>query len=208
MISFAPKFQKHWNQNYRDLIVSAKGFVGSSDSVRFDGTLTAITYLHEFSFFAEKGEGPSVLDVTYHNRSDGNNSICNTQQCGIIRNMNKSINVNRNHSEGGSRGPSAWSLPSSFSPLPLFLFYSFSRKQRRCRCYTAVMAILDFTIWVSLLLPPLFSLSPSPFPIWFFPATLRKQGQSWCYTAVTAILDFTIESLSFSLPSSFGIHWQ
>jgi len=50
-------------------------------------------------------------------------------------------------------------------------------------------AILNFTIRVSFLLPPLFSLPPSPSSFLFF---LRKQPRCRCYTDVKAILDITI----------------
>jgi len=50
-----------------------------------------------------------------------------------------------------------------FSATPFPFFSASLRKQRRCRCYVDVKAILDFTIRVFLLLPPLpSSLSPLP----------------------------------------------
>ena len=77
-----------------------------------------------------------------------------------------------------------------FSATPFPFFSASLRKQRRCRCYVDVKAILDFTIRVFLLLPSLFSLPPSPFSFLFF---LRKQRRCRCYTDVKAILDFTIQ---------------
>ena len=70
---------------------------------------------------------------------------------------------------------------------------------KSCEKNAENMAILDFTIRVSLFFPSLFSLPPSPFCFSFFSATLRKQCWYRRYTNVTAILDITIR-VSLLLP--------
>jgi len=70
--------------------------------------------------------------------------------------------------------------------------------------HSNVAAILDFTIWVSLFLPPLNSPSPSPVPFLFFSATLRNQRRCHPTPIITAILDYTIW-VFFLLPPLFSL---
>jgi len=66
---------------------------------------------------------------------------------------------------------------------------------------THVKAIFDFTIRVSLLLPPLFFPPPSTYSFLFF---LRKLRRCRCYTDVKAFLDFSIR-VSLLLPPLFSL---
>jgi len=97
--------------------------------------------------------------------------------------------------------PRAWIPFSTLFGNPCSILFGNTTKTALVSALHDVKAILDLTIRVSLLLPPLFSLPPSPFSFLFF---LRKQRRCRCYTDIKTILDFTIR-VSLLLPPLFSL---